>query len=187
MKNLLNFGVSNPLTLGMAHPVADRLETLGRARPTTWLSRSFALSAMGVIAIASAPLTIAKTVSQIDLGTTITVIPDFTDTEIFELQTRLNRLSSGQVGKETVTDFMIKDVSKFIANYNAEDKIINLKSSIPIKNVKEVKDSMPEFLQRCKKENGELLSVMRATYSWGTASVQCTTLPLPKAVVDSRK
>ena len=59
MKNLLNLGVSDPLTLGMAHPIADRLETLGRARPTTLRSRVLALSAMGVLAIASAPLSIA--------------------------------------------------------------------------------------------------------------------------------
>ena len=59
MKNLLNLGVSGPLTLGMAHPIADRLETLGRARPTTWRSRILALSAMGVLVIASAPLSIA--------------------------------------------------------------------------------------------------------------------------------
>ena len=49
MKNLLNLGVSGPLTLGMAHPIADRLETLGRARPTTWRSRILALSAMGCL------------------------------------------------------------------------------------------------------------------------------------------
>ncbi|MEP3654721.1 MAG: hypothetical protein ABJO36_07480 [Litorimonas sp.] len=60
MKRLLNFGVSDPLTLGMAHPVADRLETLGRARPVTWGSRCLALSAMSVIALASAPLSIAS-------------------------------------------------------------------------------------------------------------------------------
>ena len=59
MKRLLNFGVSDPLTLGMAHPVADRLETLGRARPATWRSRCLALSAMSVIAISTAPLSIA--------------------------------------------------------------------------------------------------------------------------------
>jgi len=66
MKRLLNFGVSDPLTLGMAHPVADRLETLGRARPTTWGSRALALSAMGVIALASAPLSIASSSSDHD-------------------------------------------------------------------------------------------------------------------------
>lgn len=64
MKKLLNFGVSDPLTLGMAHPVADRLETLGRARPATWGSRALALSAMGVIALASAPLSIASDTSD---------------------------------------------------------------------------------------------------------------------------
>jgi len=64
MKKLLNFGVSNPLTLGMAHPIADRLETLGRARPTTWRSRALAFSAMGVLAIVSAPLTIAADASE---------------------------------------------------------------------------------------------------------------------------
>ena len=60
MKKLLSLGVSDPLTLGMAHPVADRLETLGRARPTTWRSRFLALGAMSVIALASAPHSIAS-------------------------------------------------------------------------------------------------------------------------------
>ena len=59
MKKLLNFGVPDPLILGMAHPVADRLETLGRARPATWRSRCLALSAMSVIALSTAPLSIA--------------------------------------------------------------------------------------------------------------------------------
>ena len=65
MKKLLNLGVSDPLTLGMAHPIADRLETLGRARPTTWGGRVLALSAMGVLAIASAPLTIAADAPEV--------------------------------------------------------------------------------------------------------------------------
>lgn len=59
MRRLLNFGVSDPLTLGMAHPVADRLETLGRARPATLRTRILALGAMSVMAIASAPFSIA--------------------------------------------------------------------------------------------------------------------------------
>ena len=59
MKRLLNLGVSDPLTLGMTHPMADRLETLGRARPMTWRSRYLALSAMSAIAISTAPLSIA--------------------------------------------------------------------------------------------------------------------------------
>ncbi len=59
MRNLLNFGVSDPLTLGMAHPVADRLETLGRARPVTRRSRALALGAMSVLALSTAPLSIA--------------------------------------------------------------------------------------------------------------------------------
>ena len=64
MKKLFNLGVSDPLTLGMAHPIADRLETLGRARPATWRSRTLALSAMSVLAIASAPLTIASETAE---------------------------------------------------------------------------------------------------------------------------
>jgi len=69
MKKLLNFGVADPLTLGMGHPVAERLETLGRARPTTWRSRSLALSAMSVIAIASAPLGIAADATNPEVKT----------------------------------------------------------------------------------------------------------------------
>jgi hypothetical protein len=59
MKNWLNFGVSDPLTLGMAHPIADRLETLGRARPVTKRSRAMALGLIGAAAMLTAPITIA--------------------------------------------------------------------------------------------------------------------------------
>ena len=59
MKNWLNLGVSDPLTLGMAHPIADRLETLGRARPVTTRTRAVALGLTGVAAMLTAPITIA--------------------------------------------------------------------------------------------------------------------------------
>lgn len=59
MRRLLNFGVSDPLTLGMAHPIADRLEILGRARPVSKRSRAVAFGFIGLAAMLSAPLTIA--------------------------------------------------------------------------------------------------------------------------------
>jgi len=59
MKNLLNFGVSDPLTLGMSHPVADRLETLGREKTLTNRGRATVLGIMGGLAVLSAPFTLA--------------------------------------------------------------------------------------------------------------------------------
>ena len=59
MKNLLNFGVSDPLTLGMSHPVADRLETLGRSKPYSKGSRAAAFGIIGGLAVLSAPFTLA--------------------------------------------------------------------------------------------------------------------------------
>ena len=56
MKNLLNFGVSDPLTLGMSHPVADRLETLGREKTLTNRGRATVLGIMGGLAVLSAHL-----------------------------------------------------------------------------------------------------------------------------------
>jgi len=59
MRRLLNFGVSDPLTLGMGHPVADRLETLGRIKPITIGGRATVLAVMGGLAVMSAPFTLA--------------------------------------------------------------------------------------------------------------------------------
>ena len=59
MKNLLNLGVSDPLTLGMSHPVADRLETLGRSQTLTKGSRATVLGILGGLAVLSAPFTLA--------------------------------------------------------------------------------------------------------------------------------
>jgi len=96
MKMLLNLGVSNPLTLGMAHPIADRLETLGRARPTTWRSRCLTLSAMGVLAIASAPLSIAEdTQDNVKTESAYKFIFDQTGKESQRFEVRLS-LSNGQ-------------------------------------------------------------------------------------------
>ena len=59
MKRLLNLGVSDPLTLGMTHPVADRLETLGRATPLTKGGRVTVLGILSGLAVLSAPFTLA--------------------------------------------------------------------------------------------------------------------------------
>ena len=59
MKRLLNLGVSDPLTLGMTHPVADRLETLGREKTLTNRGRATVLGIMGGLAVLSAPFTLA--------------------------------------------------------------------------------------------------------------------------------
>ena len=59
MKRLLNLGISDPLTLGMAHPVADRLETLSCSKALTKGRRAAVLGIMGGLAILSAPFTLA--------------------------------------------------------------------------------------------------------------------------------
>lgn len=59
MKRLLNLGVSDPLTLGMTHPVADRLETLGRAKTLTKGGRATVFGILGGLAVVSAPFTLA--------------------------------------------------------------------------------------------------------------------------------
>lgn len=59
MKRLLNLGVSNPLTLGMAHPIADRLKSLGCAKPATKRGRAAALGIITLTALISAPFTVA--------------------------------------------------------------------------------------------------------------------------------
>ena len=179
MKNLLNFGVSDPLTLGMAHPVADRLETLGRARPVTRRSRALALGAMGVLALSTAPLTVAESVSKSDLGLTISVIPDMTDTQVAELQSRLDDLSSGQGDKEILTQFIMNS-GRFVARYDADDQIIDVKFNIPVQNVKEVMDAMPNWLERCHGLKPAKASYERTHFSWGAATVKCTALRLPE-------
>lgn len=187
MKNLLNFGVPDPLTLGMAHPVADRLKTLGRARPTTWRTRGAALSVMSIMALASAPITMAESALKIEkaLGHKITVIPDMTDKKLADLKSKMDKVSSGQADKEIVTEFLMLGVEKFVANYDADDKIMNIRFSIPIPNSREVLDTMPEWLERCKSKEYSA-DVMRTQYSWGPASVQCTVFPMAKRPVEKK-
>jgi len=181
MKRFLNFGVSDPLTLAMAHPVKDRLQSLGRARPTTWRTRCLALSAMSVIALASAPITTAESAPKKygEMGHKITVIPDMTDEKLADLKSKMDKVSSGQADKEIVTEFMMLGINKFVANYDADDEIMNIRFSIPIPNSREVLDTMPDWLERCKSKQYSA-DVMRTQYSWGAASVQCTVFPMPK-------
>lgn len=180
MKRLLNLGVSNPLVMGMAHPVADRIETLGRTRPMTRRSRCLALSAMGSIAIATAPITMAETTvkTHVDLGNAITVIPDMSDANLSDLKFRMDKLSSGEADKEILTEFMMQEISKLVARYDADDELLDIKVSIPYSEAKEVLDAMPEWLRRCKSEKSSPESVMRTQFSWGLASVQCTVFPI---------
>lgn len=56
---LLDLGMSDPLTLGMASPLADRIEILGRTRPVTNHTRMMAGAVLLGLAAISAPLTIA--------------------------------------------------------------------------------------------------------------------------------
>ena len=187
MKRVLNFGVADPLTMGMTHPIADRLKTLGRARPVTWKSRGLALSAMSMIALASAPITMAESELKIEkaLGHKITVIPDMTDKKLTDLKSKMDKVSSGQADKEIVTEFLMLGIEKFVANYDADDKIMNIRFSIPIPNSREVLDTMPEWLERCKSK-GYSADVMRTQYSWGAASVQCTVFPMAKHPVEKK-
>ena len=175
MKDLLNFGVSDPLTLGMAHPVADRLETLGRARPTTWRSRCLALSAMSVIVLSTAPMTIAESVVEENMPHILTVIPDMTDTQIADLRDRMDKVSSGQADKEVISEFMRQNREQLVAKYYADDVLANVTFGYPMAGAKEIIDAMPELLERCKAERTENFYVMRTSFSSGSASVSCNT------------
>lgn len=60
MTKWFDLGVSHPLALGMAHPLADRLETLASPKVNkTWAKGATAAFVLGVATI-SAPLTIAE-------------------------------------------------------------------------------------------------------------------------------
>jgi hypothetical protein len=56
----LDLGMSDPLTLGMAHPLADRLECLATPKVNKAVSRSVTAALMVTVAIATAPFTIAS-------------------------------------------------------------------------------------------------------------------------------
>ncbi len=56
----LDLGMSDPLTLGMAHPLADRLECLASRKMNKGVSRSITGLLMVTVAIATAPFTIAS-------------------------------------------------------------------------------------------------------------------------------
>jgi len=60
MKTLLNLGMSDPLTLGMAHPIADRLETLSRSKTLSKSGRATALALIGGMAVLTAPFSVAS-------------------------------------------------------------------------------------------------------------------------------
>ena len=175
MKNLLNLGVSNPLTLGMAHPVADRLETLGRARPATWRNRCLALGIMGAIAMMTAPVTIAEGVEKENLSHVLTVIPDMTDAQISDLRSRMDKMSSGQADREILTEFMRKNRDQLVARYYSDDVLANVTfGGVPYADAREIVDAMPDLLKRCKSERSENFYVMRTSFSWGSASVSCS-------------
>ena len=177
MKNLLNLGVSDPLTLGMAHPVADRLERLGRARPATWRNRCLALSAMSVIAISTAPLSIAADDLAVEnSGYKLTVVPDMSEAQLAELQTRLDAVSTGQADESFVTDFMEENKGHLEVKYNADGRVTEIDTTIGNSRTKEVMGSTDALLERCKTEKTGSLYAMRKSFSWGTANVECVTL-----------
>ena len=187
MKRLLNLGVSDPLTLCMTHPVADRLETLGRARPTTWRSRLLALSAMSVLVLGTAPLSIAASEVADDMSHVLTVTPDMSEAQIADLQSRLKRLSSGQVDKSVLTEFMIQNSDRLIVRYDAQDKIIDLRTGkgFGYARAGAEKDLMPKWLERCKSERKSNYHVMRVSSSYGTSTLQCSALKLSKVETEA--
>ena len=175
MKRLIDLGVSNPLTLGMGHPLAGRLETLGRARPTTWPRRLLALSAIGIIGLSSAPMTLADVINAEALPHVLTVIPDMSDAQITDLRAIMDKMSAGQADKEILTEFMRQNRDKLVAKYYPDDVLANVTFGVPISHAKEIVDEMPSLLERCKSERTENFYVMRASFSWGGASVSCST------------
>lgn len=187
MKNLLNLGVSDPLTLGMTHPVADRLETLGRARPATWRSRIITLSAMSVIAVFSAPLSLAENNVDADMSHVLTVTPDMTEVQIEDLQARIESVSTGQADKSVLTDFMIQNGDRLIVRYDPKDEIIDLRTGkgFGFKRAGAEMKLMPKWLERCKSERTSNYHVMRVTSSYGASTVQCSALKLSEAEIEA--
>lgn len=71
MTKWFDLGVSHPLALGMAHPLADRLETLASPKVNkTWAKGATAAFVIGVATI-SAPLTIAESHPENTLQDTV--------------------------------------------------------------------------------------------------------------------
>ena len=107
MKNLLNLGVSGPLTLGMAHPIADRLERLGRARPISKLGRMTAFGFIGTAALLTAPITIAGETTEVDLNHSLELwfTPDRQGIYTKELERRLEAVRAGTEQPSYVTDW----------------------------------------------------------------------------------
>jgi hypothetical protein len=60
MMKWLDLGMSDPLTLGMAHPLADRLETLATPKMNKRASRILTASVILGVGVLTAPLTIAE-------------------------------------------------------------------------------------------------------------------------------
>lgn len=80
---LLNLGMADPLTLGMASPLADRIEILGRSRPLTNRSRMMAGAVLLGLAAISAPLTIADAHPEHDTETKSKTVIAFSDGDIW--------------------------------------------------------------------------------------------------------
>jgi len=177
MKNLLNLGVSDPLTLGMTHPVTDRLETLGRARPTTWRSRCLALSAMSVIALASSPLSVAADETKIEPSYSLNIVPDMSESQLAELRDKLDAVSSGQADKSTVTDFMEKNGGRIAVSFNAAGDVTEFITSLEPEDATEIITSVNGLLERCKAEQVGEVHVMRAQIPSGPANVRCVEGP----------
>ena len=71
MTKWYDMGLSRPLTLGMAHPLADRLETLAISQwHKTWARSATASLVLGVAAL-SAPLSIAENLPETSLADTV--------------------------------------------------------------------------------------------------------------------
>lgn len=67
----LDLGMSDPLTLGMAHPLADRLECLASPKVNKGLSRSLTAGLIVSVGLITAPLTIAEAHPEHDLPDTV--------------------------------------------------------------------------------------------------------------------
>jgi hypothetical protein len=167
MKNLLNFGVSDPLTLGMAHPVADRLERLGRAKPISTLSRMTAFGFIGVVATLTAPFSIAGETLAVDSSHAMELwfVPDREAMYMEELERRLEAVRRGLQEQTYVTEWKgdgtgtLRENQIYVYVSGTDDKI-TLETTdangkrIPRLNAAEVVAAVEPELMKCVEQTG---------------------------------
>ena len=118
MKRLLNFGVSDPLTLAMTHPVTDRLETLSRAKTLTKGGRATVFAMISGLAVFSAPFTVAgSTQNESGHALELWFVPDREGIYTEELQRRLNAVRAGTHDQTYVTEWKGDGMGTLMENH----------------------------------------------------------------------